>query len=148
MAKNDTNDKKDKKKKGKVPVFLIILFLLLAALFLLMQWLGLGFGGGKGEGGSGNGNESVAATADDSNNATEKTNIKIEVKGSTYVYDGSEHTLDELKTKLSELDKDTSVVEFVDNGAVENAMADAKAAAADAGVSVVTSDSAAADSEE
>ena len=140
MAKNydERNGKEKKKKKSKAPLLFIVLLLLIAALLLLMNYLGLGFGGGKGDGGSGGGNESVAATADDSNTATEKTNVGVTVKGSSYVYDGAELTLDELKTKLSELDKDKTVVELKDDGAVENAMSDAKTAVEGAGLSVVT----------
>ncbi|MBO6141683.1 MAG: hypothetical protein J6O40_07820 [Ruminococcus sp.] len=140
MAKNydERNGKEKKKKKSKAPLLFIVLLLLIAALLLLMNYLGLGFGGGKGDGGSSNGNESVAATADDSNTATEKTNVVVTVKGSSYVYDGAELTLDELKTKLSELDKDKTVVELKDDGAVENAMSDAKTAVEGAGLSVVT----------
>ena len=134
----DHRNKDKKKKKSKAPLLFIILLLLILALLLLMNYLGLGFGGGKGEGGSGNGNESVAATADDSNTATEKTTVVVTVKGSAYVYDGAELTLDELKTKLGELDKDKTVVELKDDGAVENAMADAKSAVEGAGLSVVS----------
>ena len=139
MAKNydERNGKEKKKKKSKAPLLFIVLLLLIAALLLLMNYLGLGFGGGKGDGGSSNGNESVAATADDSNTATEKTTVVITVKGTSYVYDGSELTLDELKTKLSELDKEKTVIELKDDGAVENAMADAKSAVEGAGLSVV-----------
>lgn len=141
MARNDydqRNGKDKKKKKSKAPLLFIILLLLILALLLLMNYLGLGFGGGKGEGGSGNGNESVAASADDSNTATEKTTVVVTVKGSSYVYDGAELTLDELKTKLGELDKDKTVVELKDDGAVENAMADAKSAVEGAGLSIVS----------
>lgn len=138
---DDKRNKKDKKKKGKGPILFLILLLLILALLWLMNYLGLGFGFGKGSGGSSSGSDSVAASTSDSNTETTKTTVTVTVKGSTYVYDGAELTLDDLKTKLSELDKDKTVIELKDDGAVENAMADAKTAVEGVGLSIVnTSD--------
>lgn len=145
MAKNydERNGKKEKekkKKKGKGLGLLIILLLLLALLWL-MNYLGLGFGFGKGDGGSSSGSDSAAVSASDDNTDTTKTTYTVTVSGSTYKFNGEELTLDDLKTKLGELDKAKSVVEIKDDGAVENAMADAKSAVEGLGLSVVnTSD--------
>lgn len=137
---DERDRKKDKKKKkGKGPIVLLIILLLLLALLWLMNYLGLGFGFGKGDGGSSGGNESVAASADDSNTDTAKTTVTVTVKGSSYVYDGAELTLDDLKTKLGELDKDKTIIELKDDGAVENAMSDAKTAIEGIGLSLVNS---------
>lgn len=141
MANNydERNGKKEKKKKkGKGGLVLLIILLLLLALLWLMNYLGLGFGFGKGSGGSSSGSESTAASTSDSNTDTTKTTVTVTVKGSTYVYNGSELTLDDLKTKLGELDKDKTVIELKDDGAVENAMADAKSAIEGLGFSIVS----------
>ena len=136
---DDKRNKKDKKKKGKGPIVFLLLLLLILALLWLLNYLGLGFGFGKGSGGSSSGSESVAASTSDSNTDTSKTTVVVTVKGSAYVYDGAELTLDDLKNKLGELDKDKTVIELKDDGAVENAYADAKAAIEGLGLSIVSS---------
>ena len=122
--------RKNKKKKKRGLLWLLLLLLLLLGIGLGLG-LGLGWFDGKGDGdGDGDGkttisavegNDSTASTAEDSS-ATEKTSVKLKISGDKYVYDGSELSLEDLKTKLSELDKTKTVIEVTDDGAVANAV--------------------------
>ena len=61
------------------------------------------------------------ASSDESSEA-EKTTVTVKVSGSTYIYNGSERTLEELKSDMGVLDKNAVIIEVVDDTAVANAV--------------------------
>ncbi len=122
--------KNQKKKKKKRLVTLLFVIIFIAAVILLMRYLGIGFGGGKGEGGESSGSDkSVSSSVSDESQTSSQTTtpavpkeyIGIKVSGSTYLYQGSEITLDNL-TETIRLMSDNVVVLITDDNATKNAM--------------------------
>ena len=124
--------RKEKKKKKRGLLWLLILLLLIALLIGGIGW-GQGWFKGKGENegsdttsGSAEStsyvSESSSVTEDSSLAEAEKVSVAVTVSGSKYILNGTEKTLDELKTEFSSLDKAASVIAIADEGAVANAV--------------------------
>ncbi|GEM_PF-3125612 len=121
MAQKRPDEKKQKKKKGHGGlIILIIIFLLLCLLFLLngkFGWFG-GDGDGSGDGKDSTAEKSEASVTDQ---ASDKDEISVTVKGTDYIIDGKTMTLDEVKTELGKYDKEKTTVKIVNDGAIEDA---------------------------
>ena len=120
--------RKEKKKKKRGLLWFLLLLLLLAALLGGIGW-GQGWFDGKGktEDTNTSGSDSVAdrtipevSQPDDSSES--KTPVSIKISGSTYIYNDSVRTLEQLKSDLSVLDKSGVIIEIKDDNAVVNAM--------------------------
>lgn len=134
-------EQKNKKKKKKF-AGLLVLVLLIAALILLMNYLGLGFGGGKGSGDSGKSETSSSAKADASSEETssevEKMVVTVKISGSTYIYGDRVYTIDEFKDNIAApMNKDTVVIELLDDNAVANAVENMHSMLDELGISYV-----------
>ncbi len=129
MYKNDIEkrrkNQKKKKKKNLITLLLVIVFI--AAIILILNYLGLGFGGGKGEGGESSVNSasgiSSEAETTTTTTAVPKEFVSIKVSGSTYIYQGSEITIENLRENIR-LMSDNVVVMITDDNATQNAMDD------------------------
>ena len=128
--------KNEKKKKSSKLATLIVLILILILALLLAKVLGLFGGSGFGFGGNGDGDgddsgvpdRAVVVSADEEvSSAAEEAKVfeDIKVSGSTYLYKGSEITLDELKDTFSmeKMNKDV-VARIEDDNATQNTMED------------------------
>ena len=129
--------KNEKKKKNSSLATIIILILILIVALLMAKMLGL-FGGGSGFGfGNGKDNEDGNETVPDRtvvvNDEDEETSEaeaakvfeNIKVSGSTYLYKGSEVSLDELKDTFSMEKMNKDVVALIeDDNATQNTMED------------------------
>ncbi len=128
QEKQEKHEKKrQKKKKNKTLIFLIVLALLIVCLLLLFNALGLGLGGGKGEGDGGKDSSSAAESAADSSvpddsSEVEKNVFRVRISGSSYICDDKVYTLDEFKTFVEVMDKNTVIIELLDDNAVTNAV--------------------------
>ena len=121
--------RKEKKKKKRGFLWFLLLLLLLAALLGGIGW-GQGWFSGKGNDNdsSAGGTESAAertipeesSQADESSEA--RTPVAIKVSGSSYIYNDTLRTIEQLRTDLSVLDKNAVIVEITDDNAVANAM--------------------------
>ncbi|SDB05487.1 hypothetical protein SAMN02910317_00214 [Ruminococcaceae bacterium FB2012] len=120
--------RKEKKKKKRGLLWFLVLLLLLAALLGGIGW-GQGWFDGKGKTNDTNtsGSDSVAertipeaSQPDDSSEA--RTPVAIKISGSTYIYNDSVRTIEQLKNDLSVLDKNNVIIEITDDNAVANAM--------------------------
>lgn len=127
QKRQDEHEKKKNKKKKKRSLLWLLLLLLLLLGIGLGLGLGMGWFDGKGDGDGDTksvvqGDGSQADSKDDTSSAAEKTAVKVKIAGDKYVYDGAELTLEDLKTKLSGLDKATTIIEVTDENAVANAV--------------------------
>lgn len=119
--------RKGKKRKKRGLLWFLLLLLLLAA---LLGGIGFGQGWFDGKGKTDNDDasgsddsvidRSVTSSEDDSSEAA-KTPVTIKVSGSTYIYNDSVRTLEQLKSDLSVLDKNAVIIEIRDDNAVANA---------------------------
>lgn len=128
--------KNQKKKKSSKLATLVMLILIVILALLLAKVLGLFGGKGLGFGTGGNGNDSDEGTADrtvvvsvneEDSSAAEAAKVfdDIKVSGSTYLYKGSEITLDELKDTFSMEKMNKEVVALIeDDNATQNTMED------------------------
>lgn len=129
MYKNDIEKRKknQKKKKKKNFITLLLVIAFVAAVILLMKYLGLGFGGGNGEGGdsSANSTSGISSEAETTTMTTTpvepKEFVGIKVSGSTYIYQGSEITIENFRETVR-LMSDNVVVMITDDNATQNAM--------------------------
>lgn len=137
MYREDAEKQKKNQKKKKsgraatavVLILILILALLLAKLLGLFDGSGLGFGGkGKDtEDGSGVPEKSVTVSADEESSEAEVTKVydNIKVSGSTYLYKGSEVSLEEIKDTFSMEKMNKDVVALIeDDNATQNTMED------------------------
>lgn len=138
MYREDAEKQKKNQKKKKsgraatiiVLILIVILALLLAKLLGLFDGSGFGFGGkGKDtEDGSGVPDRAVTVSADDEeSSAAEVTKVydNIKVSGSTYLYKGSEISLEDLKDTFSMEKMNKDVVALIeDDNATQNTMED------------------------
>ena len=131
LEKQNKKLKKKNKAGGKVIIFLLIIIALLAAVMFLFDPFGLGFGAPFAVGGpkGGAGGQTPAATSADTSpavteapatEAPEPDYIEITVSGSTYLYNSSEKTADEIAKICS--DKGISTVIITDDSATQNAI--------------------------
>lgn len=125
-AEKQRKNQKKKKKKNFITLLLIVVFII--AVILLMNYLGLGFGGGKGEGGESSADSQTSSSAEDKETTTTTTTeavpkeyIGIKVSGSTYIYQGSEVTVENIAETVR-LMTDNVVVVITDDNATQNAM--------------------------
>ena len=124
-----------KKKSGRAATFVVLILILILAL-LLAKLLGLfdgsGFGfGGKGkntEDGSGTPDRAVVVSAEEDESSVaemKKVYENIKVSGSTYLYKGSEVSLEDLKDTFSMDKMNKDVVALIeDDNATQNTMED------------------------
>ena len=131
LEKQNRKLKKKNKAGGKLIIFLLIIIALLAAVMFLFDPFGLGFGAPFAVGGpkGGAGGQTPAATSADTSpavteapatEAPEPDHIEITVSGSTYLYEGSEKTADEIAKICS--DEGISTVIITDDSATQNAI--------------------------
>ena len=131
QKRQDEHEKrKEKKKKKRGFLWFLLLLLLLAALLGGIGW-GQGWFNGKGktEDTNASGSDSaVERTVPEESQADEssaaRTPVAIKVSGSSYIYNDSLRTYDQLKNDLSVLDKNAVIIEITDDNAVANAMMD------------------------
>ncbi|EXM38248.1 hypothetical protein [Ruminococcus albus] len=138
MYREDAEKQKKNQKKKKsgraatiiVLILIVILALLLAKLLGLFDGSGFGFGG-KGketEDGSGTPDRAVVVSAeeDESSEAeVKKVYDNIKVSGSTYLYKGSEVSLEDIKDTFSMEKMNKEVVALIeDDNATQNTMED------------------------
>lgn len=133
QKRQDEHEKKKNKKKKKRSLLWLLLLLLLLLGIGLGLGLGLGWFDGKGDGDGDGDTKSVvqadgsqADSKEDVSEATEKTAVKVKIAGDKYIYEDAELTLEDLKTKLSALDKTTTIIEVTDENAVANAVTSLK----------------------
>ena len=122
--------RKGKKKKRRGLLWLLLLLLLLG--FGLGLGFGMGWFDGKGKdsGSTGTSADSTASAAEsiaeessqDESSEAPKTPVRVKVSGSTYIYNDSIRTLEQLKTDLSLLDKSAVIIEIADDNGVANAI--------------------------
>ena len=110
QKRQDEHEKKKNKKKKKRSLLWLLLLLLLLLGIGLGLGLGLGWFGDKGDGDGDTksvvqSDGSQADSKEDASEATEKTAVKVRITGDKYVYEDTELTLEDLKTKLSGLDR-------------------------------------------
>ena len=139
--------KKQKKKKSSKAATLVLLILIIILALLLAKLLGLFGGNGFGFGTGGKGDDSAGGTADralvvaDSDADTESSAAEeakvfenIKVSGSTYLYKGSEVSLEDLRDTFSMEKMNKDVVALIeDDNATQNTMEDLKKAFDDMG---------------
>ncbi len=120
--------RKEKKKKKRGLLWFLLILLLIAALIG-----GIGFGqgwfDGKGkseEDTSGSEDPAVERTipeeSQDDSSESPKTPVALKISGSTYIYNDSVRTLEQLKSDFSVLDKSAVIIEITDDNAVANAV--------------------------
>lgn len=129
MYKSDIEKRKknQKKKKKKKFITLLLIIAFAAAVILLLKYLGPGFGGGKGKGGDSSANSTSGVSSEAETTTTTETSaepkefIGIKVSGSTYIYQGSEITIENFRETIR-LMNDNVVVMITDDNATQNAM--------------------------
>ena len=146
LEKQNKKLKKKNKAGGKVIIILLIIIALLAAVMFLFDPFGLGFGAPFAVGGSkgGAGGQASAVTSADTSpavteapatEAPEPDHIEITVSGSTYLYNGSEKTADEIAKMCS--DEGISTVIITDDSATQNAIDELSSALRSAGIEML-----------
>ena len=121
----ERKNKKLKKKKKRRLLLLLLLLLLLGGGGLLMGMFGLLPGFGDSSSGSDSASSSTASSSAAETTTTTEAEptiyVDIKVSGSSYIYEGTVKTLEEVKSTITTM-KDNVVVRITDDNATKNAM--------------------------
>ena len=121
----ERKNKKLKKKKKRRLLLLLLLLLLLGGAGLLLGMFGLLPGFGDSSSGSDSGSSSSASSSAAETTTTTKAEpaiyVDIKVSGSSYIYEGSVKTLEEIKSTVTTM-KENVVIRITDDNATKNSM--------------------------
>ncbi|MBQ8966981.1 hypothetical protein [Ruminococcus sp.] len=147
-----------KKKNGRMATIIVLILILILALLLakvlgLFGGSGFGFGGGGKDEGSGDGSpeRSVTVSAEEESTASEAEKVfdNVKVSGSTYLYKGSEISLEDLVDTFSMEKMNKDVVALIeDDNATQDTMEELTKALDEMGREYVIEDAASAENAE